>query len=157
MSELLDIRKTKTSLHSQSDGIVERFSSTMEINLRMLVNENRTDWDQHIPLFLQAQRTATHETTGLTPASIPFSKELRLPTDLLFGIPEDHPVTKNDNLRQRKDRLKSIHRAARSKINLKSNRIQMDFKKLTYGSTTRLGGKAGTPSYSVLGRARIKS
>ena len=36
-----------TSLHPQSDGIVEGFNRSLEQHLSKIVDENQTDWDQY--------------------------------------------------------------------------------------------------------------
>ena len=51
LCRLLEFQKTRTTpLHPQSDGMVERFNSTLEQHLSKVVDENQTDWDQRIPL-----------------------------------------------------------------------------------------------------------
>ncbi|GFX91059.1 transposon Tf2-9 polyprotein [Trichonephila clavipes] len=83
--ELLGIDKTKTTpLHPQSDGMVERFNRTILNNLSLMVSKNQQDWDQKIPLFLLAYRSAVHETTGYSPSQMLFGRDLRLPCDLLL-------------------------------------------------------------------------
>ncbi|GFY18289.1 retrovirus-related Pol polyprotein from transposon 412 [Trichonephila clavipes] len=78
--ELLGIDKTKTTpLHPQSDGMVERFNRTILNNLSLMVSKNQQDWDQKVPLFLLAYRSAVHETTGYSPSQMFFGRDLRLP------------------------------------------------------------------------------
>ncbi|GFX98093.1 retrovirus-related Pol polyprotein from transposon 412 [Trichonephila clavipes] len=90
--ELLGMDKTKTTpLHPQSDGMVERFNRTILNNLSLMVSKNQQDWDQKVPLFLLAYRSAVHETTGYSPSQMLFGRDLRLPCDLLFGRPPDTP------------------------------------------------------------------
>ena len=46
MCRLLTIQKTRTtSLHSQSDGMVERFNRTLEAQLAKFVSDHQRDWD----------------------------------------------------------------------------------------------------------------
>jgi hypothetical protein len=79
------VSKTRTtSLHPQSAGTVERHVKTVEGHLRKVVALHQRAWDARLPMFLLAYRTSTHYTTGLTPAN----RELRLPSDLLFGSPD---------------------------------------------------------------------
>jgi hypothetical protein len=86
----LGVSKTRTTpLHQQSDGMVERYIKTIEEHLRKVVASHQRDWDETLPLFLLAYRASTHDTTSLTPASLVFGRELRLPCDLLFGAPPD--------------------------------------------------------------------
>ncbi|GFU71981.1 retrovirus-related Pol polyprotein from transposon 412 [Trichonephila clavipes] len=56
-----------------------------------MVSKNQQDWDQKVPLFLLAYRSAVHETTGYSPSQMLFDRDLRLPCDLLFGRPPDTP------------------------------------------------------------------
>jgi hypothetical protein len=44
-----------------------------------VVASHQRDWDERLPLFLLAYRASTHDTTGLTPVSLVFGRELRLP------------------------------------------------------------------------------
>jgi transposase InsO family protein len=69
----LGVRKMCTPpLHPQSDGMVERYIKTIEEHLRKVVAPHQRDCDERLPLFLLAYRASTHETTGLTPASLVF-------------------------------------------------------------------------------------
>ncbi|GFV15748.1 retrovirus-related Pol polyprotein from transposon 412 [Trichonephila clavipes] len=71
--------------------MVERFNRTILNNLSLMVSKNQQDWDQKVPLFLLAYRSAVHETTGYSPSQMLFGRDLRLPCDLLFGRPPDTP------------------------------------------------------------------
>jgi transposase InsO family protein len=75
----LGVSKTRTTpLHPQSDGMVERYIKTIEEHLRKVVASHQRDWNERLPLFLLAYRASTHDTMGLTPASLVFWQELRL-------------------------------------------------------------------------------
>jgi hypothetical protein len=50
--------------------MVECCIKTMEEHLRKVVVTHKRDWDERLPLFLLAYRASTHDTTGLTPASL---------------------------------------------------------------------------------------
>jgi hypothetical protein len=72
--------------------MVESYIKTVSEDLRKVVASHERDWDARLPIFLLAYKASTHDTTGLTPASLVFGRELRLPYDLLFGAP---PTRKN--------------------------------------------------------------
>ena len=75
MCNLLGMTKTQTTpLHPQSDGMVERFNRTLEAQLSMFVEDHQRDWDQLVPLMLMTYRTAVHETTGCTQASLVWTR-----------------------------------------------------------------------------------
>jgi hypothetical protein len=88
--QCLGVSKMRTMpLHPQSDDMVERYIKTIKEHLRKVAASHQKDWDEGLPLFLLAYRASTHDMTGLTPASQVFGRELRLPCDLLFGVPPD--------------------------------------------------------------------
>lgn len=122
---ILGIKKTRTTpLHPQSDGMVERFNKTIEEHLTKVVEKHQRDWDEHLPLFLMAYRSAVHNTTGLTPARILFGKELRLPCDLKFGSPENEQMDVEDYAYRLREKLLAIHEIARERIQLASDRMK---------------------------------
>ncbi|KAL1239485.1 Gypsy retrotransposon integrase-like protein [Trichinella pseudospiralis] len=50
------------------------------------------DWDVYLDRALLAYRTSVHCTTGATPSRVLFDRELRLPVDLMYGVPTDAQV-----------------------------------------------------------------
>ncbi|GBM97044.1 hypothetical protein AVEN_233692-1 [Araneus ventricosus] len=121
LCNLLGIPKTRmTALHSESDGMVERFYRTILNHLFLFVSNNKTDWDTHFPLFLLAYRSADHEATGFTPADMLFRRTLLLPCDILFGRPSDTPSSPNEYLNNLETRLESVHAFAKERIKLAS-------------------------------------
>ena len=88
LCELLDIDKTRTTPYRpQSDGLVERFNKTLQQMLSLFVNENRDDWDDHIPFLLLAYRSSPQQSTQCTPNSLMFGREVRLPLEAIVGTP----------------------------------------------------------------------
>jgi hypothetical protein len=79
-----------TPLHPQSDGMVKCYIKTVEENLRKVITSHQRDWNTRLPIFLFAYKAYSHDTMGLTQASIVFGRELRLSCDLLFGAPPDN-------------------------------------------------------------------
>ncbi|KAJ8936259.1 hypothetical protein NQ318_019745 [Aromia moschata] len=86
--------------------------------------ENGTDWDKLVPLFLLSYRSSQHESTTYTPSMLTSGREMKLPTDLILG----HPVEENqerslpefvEDLRERMDR---IHQFAREKLKIHSDK-----------------------------------
>jgi hypothetical protein len=69
--------------------MMERYVKPVDEQFRKVVCTHQWDWDERLPIFLLAYRESTHETTGVTPSSMVFGRELRLPCDLMFGAPPD--------------------------------------------------------------------
>ena len=90
LCQILGVHKTRTTpYHPQSDGMVERFNRTVLNMLSIaLVGKDEKTWDLHLPMVMMAYRTSIHETTGTTPFSLMFGREVCLPVDLMYGSPE---------------------------------------------------------------------
>jgi hypothetical protein len=110
----LGVSKTRTTpLYPQSDGMVERYIKTIEEQPRTVVASHQRDWDEGLPLFLLAYRASTNDTTGFTPASLVFGRELRLPCELLFEATPDKERPTTDYAADLLDNLHDIHNYAR--------------------------------------------
>ncbi|GFS55317.1 retrovirus-related Pol polyprotein from transposon 412 [Trichonephila clavipes] len=140
--ELLGIDKTKTTpLHPQSDGMVERFNRTILNNLSLMVSKNQQDWDQKVPLFLLAYRSAVHETTGYSPSQMLFGRDLRLPCDLLFGRPSDTPSSPEEYVQNLQARFEDVHNLARERINLRTEKMKTRYDTKATGHQFKEGDK----------------
>ena len=85
LSVLLEIQRTRTCPYRpQSDGLVERFNRTLINMLSKFCDENRSDWDQHLPFLLCAYRATANASTGCSPNLMMLGRETNLPVDLMF-------------------------------------------------------------------------
>ena len=83
--KIFQIHKVNTSsYHPQTDGLVERFNSTLCQSLSMYVAKNQKDWDDFIPLILFAHRTSVLEAIGDSPFYVLYGREPRLPIDVKY-------------------------------------------------------------------------
>ena len=81
--KIFQIHKVNTSsYHPQTDGLVERFNSTLCQSLSMYVAKDHKDWDEYIPLILFAHRTSVCEAIGDSPFYVLYGREPRLPIDV---------------------------------------------------------------------------
>ena len=141
MCRLLGIHETRTtSLHPQSDGIIERFNQTLEAQMSKFVSENQKDWDQYVPLLMMVYQTSVHDTTGETPAIMMMGRNLRLPTDLFIGRPEEEqPVQKSEYVRNLYTRLEMVHNCARQHLKMKSDKMKSHYDSRIEGSELKEG------------------
>jgi hypothetical protein len=109
--------------------MVERCVKTIEEHLRKVVATNQRNWDEKLPLFLLAYRASTHDTMGLTPASLVFVGELRLSCNLLFGVPPDKERSTTDYAAELVDQLYDIHNCP-TNLKLASDRMKTRHEKL---------------------------
>ncbi|CAB0009032.1 unnamed protein product, partial [Nesidiocoris tenuis] len=114
--QVLGIKRTRTtSLHPQSNGMVERFNRTLLELLSKIVGQHQEDWDRQVPLALLAYRATEHASTGFSPSMLQYGREMRLPVNLLCGsLPQERKET--DYAKQLRERLITIHEAARDRL-----------------------------------------
>jgi len=108
--KLLGVDKTRTtSYHPQSDGQVERFNRTHLSMLSKYVHENQKDWDLHLQKVVIAYRTGKHETTQYTPAYLLFGRELRIPVDVMYKLPENEEIPDKFDIAEMRDRFHRVY------------------------------------------------
>lgn len=127
VAEVMDIlgcdRTRTTALHPQSDGMVERHNRTILDYLAKFVDENQENWDEMLPLFGLAYRSAVQESTGFSPAMMTYGREIRLPVDLRYGRPDEgeEPIAYVEDLRNRMD---WVYETARTMLNKVSDEMK---------------------------------
>ena len=88
--KLYGIRKlSTTAFHPATDGLVERFNSTLAQSLSMYVSRDHKDWDTCLPSVLFAYRVSPSEVTGDTPFYLLYGREVTLPIDVSLLPPPD--------------------------------------------------------------------
>lgn len=121
----LGIRKTRTTtLHPQSDGMVERMNRTLIRHLSKVVSDHQQDWDEHLPLFLMAYRSAVNESSGQTPSKVLFGREMRLPCDLVFGSKPGEDIAGEDYVSDLRRKMEDTHELVRTNLKLASDRMK---------------------------------
>ena len=119
--QLLGIRKTRTTAyHPSGDGLVERFNQTLEKLLSHYVADHQRDWDVQLPAMLMAYRSTTQSSTGYTPAYLLFGREVCLPQDVAYGLPELDPEEKRKEqpayVKSLRERLAHVHKIVRQRL-----------------------------------------
>ena len=90
LCELLEISKSRTTPYRpQSDGMVERYNRTLQQTLSMFVNDNKDDWDEHLPYVTMAYRSSIQDSTKCTPNLLMLGREVSLPIDVMSGSHHD--------------------------------------------------------------------
>ena len=85
--ELLDVEKTRTSPYRpQSDRLVERLNRTIKKMLKVFVNDNRDDWDDHLPYIMMAYRATP-------PNLLMYGCEVNLPVEVMAPPPLSQAFT----------------------------------------------------------------
>ena len=123
MCQLLGIKKTRTTpCHPASDGMVERFNRTLEMQLSKFADHNQRDWDLHIPFLVMAY---DHDSTGCSPSKMMLGREIKLPVDLIFGRPEEEPHQgASDYAHALQERFERVHNYAREHLETITSRMK---------------------------------
>ena len=86
--ELLGIEKVNTSgYHPQTDGMVEKFNSTIINMLSKCVEKHGRDWDKQLPYVMLAYRVAVQESTQESPFFLVYGRDPRTPTETALSQP----------------------------------------------------------------------
>ncbi len=80
--------------HPQTNGLCERFNGTLCEALYAYCRLNQATWDEMLPIALFGCRIAVQSSTGFSPASLLYGRELRLPIDIDLYMPK-HLHTKS--------------------------------------------------------------
>lgn len=76
------IDRIATAYHPQTNGLDEKFNSTLQEAIAKQVDCEQRDWDELIDGILFVYRTTVHESTKQTPFSIMYGRESRLPVEI---------------------------------------------------------------------------
>ncbi|KRZ81504.1 Retrovirus-related Pol polyprotein from transposon, partial [Trichinella sp. T8] len=122
--QLFGVAKTRTTAyHPQSDGLVERMNRTLLDLLAKASIDHPDDWDAHLDRVLLAYRSSVHHTTGATPSRVIFGREMRLPVDLVYGLPENTPEESvGEYTRRLRQDLEQLYEAVRGKAGREQRR-----------------------------------
>ena len=126
MCNILGIDKTRTTTRRpQSDGMVERNIKTIKEMLTAFVDKTQKNWDLNLPLLMMAYRSSVHESTGVSPCSMMFGREITLPVDLVLGIPEEeNRMFSTQYAYELMDSLKFIHEFARNRLKISGHTMK---------------------------------
>ena len=125
---LLDARKSRTTpYHPAGDGLVERMNRTLITTLRSYANDHPTSWDEYLQPALLSYRTAVQKSTDFTPARLMFGRELRLPPDIVYGLPPACQSTSTHSyVRSLDATLRDVYNRSR-RNDTRSHRYQKDY------------------------------
>ena len=118
--KLLSIKKINTSgYHPQTDGLVEKFNSTLINMISKVAQSFGRDWDRHLPYLLFAYRASVHESTKESPFHLLYGRDPWLPSETTLNQPSSPYVVDSSDYRvELTSSLSSAWLLAREKIKI---------------------------------------
>ena len=88
LQDVFGYKKTKTTPYRpQGNSVSERMHSTLHAMLSMYSNIAQNTWAEVLPFIQLAHNTSFSSTMHETPFFLMFGRQVRLPIDIIFGIP----------------------------------------------------------------------
>ena len=124
LCQMMDVRKTRTTpYHPQSDGMIERFNRTLLSLISINITDHQDNWDDLLPKVMFAYRSSVHESTKKTPYSLVFGREVKLPIDIVFGLPSPKDNTcKSKYVLELRRQLENSYEFVREKLKTSQER-----------------------------------
>ena len=139
----LDIKKVNTSgYHPQTDGLVERFNSTLINMLSKCAEKNGKDWDKQLPYVLFAYRATIQESTKESPFYLLYGRDPRLPSECALTVPTSpYMVDLQDYRTELTTSLSDAWLAAREHITCAQAKQKQQYDKHTKESPVKVGDR----------------
>jgi len=115
----MEIDKLRTTAYQPStNGAVERFHRTLNAMLGKVVSVSQRDWDERLPAVMAAYRATPHESTGYSPNRLFLGREVRMPLDVVMGLPAEERGNSSvdDYVYQMQETLSAAYDTAREHL-----------------------------------------
>ena len=127
LCKLLEIKKTRTSVRNpRCNGQVERFNRSILRMIKAYLGGQQENWDLNLGCLAAAYRACPNETTHLSPNLLMLGRELRIPSELMYGGQcnnSDQEITSyGDYVEFLKERIRHAHEVARKNLTLGARR-----------------------------------
>ena len=127
----MEIVKLRTTVFKPStNSVVERSHRTLNSMLANSISESQRDWDERVPLVLAAYRATQHSSTGFMPNRLFLGCEVRLPIDLLMGLPNEEsisPLTTDEYIANLQCQSSDAFKLARKHLRMNAERRKVAY------------------------------
>ena len=88
-----------------------------------------------------AYRSSVHASTGFTPHLMLFGREMRVPVEIMYGIPPNAKLSPVQAVNEIKERMARCYERARQNLGLAQKRQKDFYDRKTQGQRYRIGNK----------------
>ena len=137
LNQALQIDKTRTTaFRPQSNAVVERINHTLQSMLAKCINDEQSNWSQHLRYVMMAYRTSVHESTGYSPHFLVYGQEVCLPIDFMYPNPSDQPPADiHEFVSAQQVRFQKAYDSARTALNFNQRRRNAIYNWKVHGPT----------------------
>jgi len=139
----MQVEKLRTSPYKPScNAVVERFHRTLNSMLGKVVSDSQRDWDEKLPFVLAAYRATPHESTGMSPNKLFLGHEVRMPLDVIMGLPlEEASIynTPHQYLAKLQENMTEAYEIARRRLRVCAERRKKYYDASVKTQTFRVG------------------
>ena len=141
--DVLGVRKVNTSgYHPQTDGLVEKFNSTLIAMISKCCDTAEHDWDDHLQPLLFAYRSSVQDSTKESPFFLLYGRDPRLPTETaLSETVSPYMVDLEDYRTELVRRLSNAWALAKEKIGGAQHRQKAQYDKHAKESQVKVGDR----------------
>ncbi len=140
IQDLCDIAKVQkvrtTPYHPQTNGMCERFNSTLLNMLGTLDPKDKEDWKSHVSTMCHAYNCTPHAATNYSPYYLMFGRHPRLPIDFELGLSREgisKGVSKSRYIQKLQQRLNYAHKRATAITKKESERHKQYYDRRSRG------------------------
>ncbi|XP_070203545.1 uncharacterized protein [Littorina saxatilis] len=147
LTRLLAMKSLRTSpYHPQTNGLCEKFNSTLKNTLKRMCQEQPKLWDRFIPALLFAYREVPQESLQFSPFELLYGREVRGPMQILRQIWTDDDVEEEvrstaEYIVDLSNRIEQTCSIARENLSKASKRYARVYNKKTRLRTFHQGDK----------------
>ena len=121
LCQLLEIKKTRTSVRNpRCNGQVERFNRSILRMIKAYLCGQQENWDLNLGCLAAAYRACPNKTTRLSPNLLMLGRELRIPSELMYGgqcnNSDQEIKSYGDYIEYLKQRIRHAHEIARKNL-----------------------------------------
>ena len=155
LCKVAGVKKTRTTpAHPQCNGVTERFNRTLLNMLGTLTEEKKLEWRKYVPQLVHAYNATRHETSGVSPYFLMFSRHPRLPIDVAFGL-DPNARLGSEYGRNLMDRMKYVYDVVRAETEKQCHRRKKNYDKKVREAMLQVGDRVLVKRYSFIGKHKI--